>query len=101
MDDGLELGTHVVDLSDQLGHGSFGVVYSGQDIKSREHVAVKKLEILSDQRGEQALQEIKKYDKLRAHPNLVNLIDYHFKNNAFWLVMEYCSDGNLDEFMFK
>ena len=90
-----------MDLSDQLGHGSFGVVYSGQNIKSGERVAVKKLEILTDQRGEHALEEIKKYGKLRAHPNLVNLIDYHFKNTAFWVVMEYCSDGNLDEFMFK
>ena len=93
------LGSHLVDLSDLLGQGAFGIVYAGRDATSGTPVAVKKLAIKQEEDGSQALEEIKKYLRIPPHANLVTLLDYHFKDNAFWLVLEYCTDGNMDEYV--
>ena len=96
----MELGSYIVDLGEKLGQGSFGIVYRGRVAKSGDPVAVKQLEIRTDDHGTRALDEIKKYERLPAHPNLVKLLDFHYKNNAFWLVLEHCNGGNLDEFAY-
>ena len=93
------LGSHLVDLNEILGQGAFGIVYAGRHATSGTPVAVKKLTILEEEAGTLALEEIKKYVRLPKHPNLVELIDYHFKDNAFWLVLEFCTDGTLEEFV--
>ena len=97
----MEIGLYTIDLSEKLGQGTFGVVYKGRITKSGEPIAVKQLEIRTDDHGTQALEEIKKYERIPAHPNLVKLLDFHYKNKAFWLVLEHCNGGNLDEFAYK
>ena len=95
------LGSHVVDLDNILGQGAFGIVFKGKHATTREPVAVKKLITSKEDGGRLALEEIKKYERLPPHPNIVKLLDYHFLDNAFWLVLEYCTDGTLEEFVYK
>ena len=93
------LGKHLVNLTEELGSGSFGIVYAGKHATSGKKVAVKKLTIVDEEAGRLALEEIKKYERLPKHPNLVEMIDYHYQRNAFWLVLEYCTDGTLEQFV--
>ena len=95
------LGSHVVDLNNILGQGAYGIVFLGKHAKTREPVAVKKLITSKEDGGRLALEEIKKYERLPPHPNIVKLLDYHFVDNAFWLVLEFCTDGTLEEFVCK
>ena len=97
----MELGLYSVDTSTKLGQGNFGIVYKGRVTKTGAPVSVKQLEIRTDEHGARAMEEMKKYERLPEHPNLVKLLDFHYKNNAFWLVLEYCNGGNLDEFACK
>ena len=97
----LKLGAYTVRLTDKLGQGTFGVVYSGRGTKSGEKVAVKQCEIQSDEKGSMAMVEIKNFQQLENHPNIVHLYDFHYRNNSFWMVMEFCDLGDLEQYMKK
>ena len=79
--------------------GTFGVVYSGKHITSGEKIAVKQCEIKNDQHGSMAMIEIKNFQQLENHPNIVRLYDFHYQKNSFWLVMEFCDAGDLVQYM--
>ncbi|KAI0013649.1 kinase-like protein [Xylariaceae sp. FL0662B] len=87
-----------------LNHGSFGMVFTARDLQTGEIVAVKCLtkraaandvgaEFAVDERSE----ELFSHRLLGAHPNIVNLI-HSFETDAHvYLVLEYCSRGDLYE----
>ena len=95
----IKLGQYAVNLHDILGRGGFGIVYSGTDEKAGKKVAVKKIKIVKDEDGYMAMQEIKHFDRLPAHPNLIRLLDFHYKDRAFWMVMDFCDAGDLDVYV--
>ncbi|KAI0180283.1 kinase-like protein [Hypoxylon sp. FL1284] len=87
-----------------LNHGSFGMVFMARDLKTNELVAIKCLtkksaacdigiEFAVDERSEELLS----HRRLGAHPNVVNLV-HSFETDAHvYLVLEYCSRGDLYE----
>ena len=87
-----------------LNHGSFGMVFMARDIKTNELVAIKCLtkratandagiEFAYDDKSE----ELFCHRVLGSHPNIVNLI-HSFETDAhLYLVLEYCSHGDLYE----
>lgn len=87
-----------------LNHGSFGMVFMAKDLKTNQLVAIKCLtkksaandfgiEFAVDERSEELLS----HRLLGAHPNVVNLV-HHFETDAhMYLVLEYCSRGDLYE----
>ncbi|KAI0399915.1 kinase-like domain-containing protein [Xylaria palmicola] len=87
-----------------LNHGSFGMVFLARDLQTNNLVAIKcmtkraaaneaGLEYAIDERSEELLC----HRLLAAHPNIVNLI-HSFETEAhFYLVLEYCSRGDLYE----
>ncbi|KAJ8131186.1 hypothetical protein O1611_g2443 [Lasiodiplodia mahajangana] len=87
-----------------LNHGSFGLVFLARDLKTNELVAIKcmtkqaaandaGLEFAVDDRSEELLS----HRRLGSHPNIVNLV-HSFETDAhFYLVLEYCSRGDLYE----
>ncbi|KAI1429408.1 kinase-like domain-containing protein [Xylaria sp. FL1777] len=87
-----------------LNHGSFGMVFLAKDLQTNDLVAIKcmtkraaaneaGLEFAMDERSEEQLCHL----RLGAHPNIVNLI-HSFETEAhFYLVLEYCSRGDLYE----
>ena len=102
----LSLGLYNIDLNSRIAKGSFGVVYNGSHKKRHFNIAAKQCElkesedgkIHKDKRGELALLEIKNWQELK-HPHIVELYDYHFKDNSFWMIMEFCEAGSLDTYV--
>ena len=87
--------------ADKIGLGGFGTVYKGKHIHRGNIVALKECAIESDSQGFQAMKEVKNFQKLGKHQNIVHLFDFYFRNNAFWFVMEFCDLGHLSQYMRK
>lgn len=84
-----------------LNHGSFGMVFLAKDTVSSEFVAIKCLSKVPSPHNNSILDEnsveLACHDRLGHHPNIVNLI-YSFETNAHvYLVLEFCSMGDLYE----
>lgn len=97
----LKLGAYTANLADTLGSGSFGIVYSGKETRSGKKVAIKRIKIEKDEDGFTAMQEIKQFDRLPDHTNLIRLLDFHYKERAFWMVMDFCEEGDLNDYVIK
>lgn len=87
-----------------LNHGSFGMVFMAEDILFRKQVALKCLTkpaadldkthgIMVDDKSE----ELVIHTRIGHHPHIVNLIDSFETETHSYLVLEYCSMGDLYE----
>ena len=95
----LSLGSYDIDLTDKLGQGTFGVVYRGRHSKNKDVVAVKQCEVKTDEFGFMAMKEIKHFQQLEGHANIVRLLDFHYNKNSIWMVMDFCDAGDLTKYM--
>ena len=87
-----------------LNHGSFGMVFMAKDTLTGETVAVKCLTkptvanacpsaLSVDDRSE----ELACHARLGSHPNIVNMIHHFESDSHIYLVLEFCSMGDLYE----
>ncbi|KAK3692783.1 kinase-like domain-containing protein [Podospora appendiculata] len=87
-----------------LNHGSFGMVFMAQDLKTNQAVALKCLtkksaainsdfEFAVDEKSE----ELVLHRRLGSHPNIVNLIDSFETDAHIYIVLEFCQRGDLYE----
>ena len=90
------------EMGNDLGKGRFGKVKLGIHKSTGQHVAIKiiKKTAMSQSDGELVKSEID-IMKLCHHPNIVHLLD-HFENAEYiFIVMEYLSGGDLDNYLRK
>ncbi|KAF2710990.1 kinase-like protein [Pleomassaria siparia CBS 279.74] len=87
-----------------LNHGSFGMVFQAKDLVTGEIVAVKVITkndaaesypsgFAVDERSE----ELAVHLRIGSHPNIVNLLQSFESDNHIYLVLEFCSNGDLYE----
>ncbi|KFH43113.1 Serine/threonine-protein kinase-like protein [Hapsidospora chrysogenum ATCC 11550] len=87
-----------------LNHGSFGMVFTAQDLETNQTVAIKcltkrsasaeaGLELAIDDKSE----EFALHTRIGSHPNIVNLLNTFETDAHVYLVLEYCSQGDLYE----
>lgn len=87
-----------------LNHGSFGMVFQAKDLVTDDNVAIKVITKTSaaancpsafavDERSE----ELGVHLRLGDHPNVVNLLQSFESQNHVYLVLEFCSNGDLYE----
>lgn len=87
-----------------LNHGSFGMVFQAKDLVTDEQVAIKVITkptanltspaaFAVDERSE----ELDIHYRLGSHPNIVNLLQSFDTANHVYLVLEFCSNGDLYE----
>ena len=91
---------YAVDANEQLGQGSYGIVFQGRDTNTGQQVAIKciKPPITSD--GENIMKRIEnELELLRSinHPNIVRLLHYKQTEQCAYMVLELCT-CNLQEF---
>ena len=79
-----------------IGQGGFGEVFTGESVHDGKKVALK---VMNGSMNADFLQkhtnEIEAMRRLN-HPNIVSFEDVFFWDNQFWLVMEYCDGGTLE-----
>lgn len=101
--DGVVLGDRYRTIS-PLNHGSFGMVFMAEDIKTGETVAVKCLTKKSaagdagfDFAIDDKSEELALHSRLGRHPNIVSLLDSFETDAHVYLVLEFCPRGDLYE----
>ncbi|KAF2250573.1 kinase-like protein [Trematosphaeria pertusa] len=88
-----------------LNHGSFGMVFQAKDLVTGEHVAIKVITktgatlswpsaFAVDERSEELGIHLRIGS---SHPNVVNLIQSFETQNHVYLVLEFCTNGDLYE----
>ncbi|CAK8539513.1 unnamed protein product [Lathyrus sativus] len=88
-------------FSEELGRGSFGIVYKGElkAAASYNVVAVKRLDRLAQDRDKEFKTELSAIGKT-CHKNLVRLIGFCDEGIHRMLVYEYMSNGSLADILF-
>jgi serine/threonine-protein kinase ULK/ATG1 len=89
-------------LNKQIGQGQFGTVYSGKHKTSKLTVAVKEMALagLSEKLLQQMELEIKAMKKVR-HSAVISLHDVYKTKQNVYLMMEYCTGGDLESYVEK
>jgi len=87
-----------------LNHGSFGMVFMAKDLTSNQHVAIKCLtkrsaigEFESPFAIDERSEELACHAQLGSHANIVNLISSFETDAHIYIVLEFCSRGDLYE----
>ncbi|CEJ87629.1 hypothetical protein VHEMI04469 [[Torrubiella] hemipterigena] len=87
-----------------LNHGSFGMVFLAQDLMTNQPVAIKCLTKKSDGADDEQefavddhSEEFALHRSLGTHENIVNLLNSFETESHFYLVMEFCGQGDLYE----
>ena len=94
---GLQLDGRFTALS-PLNHGSFGMVFLAKDNQTGDQVAIKCLSKQTlDGQGSDHLLELLCHDRLGNHKNIVNLVHAFETEIHMFLVLEFCSMGDLYE----
>ncbi|XP_042451428.1 G-type lectin S-receptor-like serine/threonine-protein kinase LECRK1 [Zingiber officinale] len=101
-----ELEQATKEFKEELGRGSFGVVYKGELLSSSGSamlIAVKRLDrlrnVIDDDGDKEFTNEVRSIGKTY-HKNLVRLIGYCHEESQRLLVYEYMSRGSLQGFLF-
>jgi serine/threonine protein kinase len=87
-----------------LNHGSFGMVFQAKDLVTGEHVAIKvitktnaAIDCPSAFAVDERSEELAIHFAISDHPNIVNLVQSFETLNHVYLVLEFCSNGDLYE----
>ena len=83
---------------DEIGRGSFGVVYKGH--WAGTEVAIKHIKIRNAKRIQSVLESEVKVHCMVRHPNIVQIMALSYLKNSILMVSEYIEGSNLDELIF-
>ena len=87
------------ELKEKLGEGGYGSVYKVLQKKTNYLRAVKAIKKKSVDKNEfiNELEVLKTVD----HPNIIKLFDCYYDRNFYYMVVEYCSGGDLFDYIKK
>ena len=92
----------IYDIKEKLGSGKFGLIKLGINKKTNQKVAIK---IMSKKKMEDSDLELVRTEieilKICQHPNIIQLYDVFENINYFYIIMEYCSGGDLFSYLEK
>ena len=80
----------------RLGQGGFGTVYRGFDKKSNKDVAIKEVD---KEKHPNFCERERNFMRKCSHENIIKLLDYEEDGTKCFFIMEYCPEGNLDDFV--
>lgn len=85
-------------LLKRIGRGSFATVWKGVELENQHAVAIKILTRSTFQENAQFHQEVSVLKQIQ-HVNVVKLIDLKRTPSSYFLILEYCSGGDLAAFL--
>ena len=84
------------EVRQKIGKGKFGLVKSGINKETHKQVAIK---IMAKKNMDKSDLELAKVEidilKISQHPNIIKLYDIYENENYIYIIMEYCSRGDL------
>ena len=86
-------------LESQVGKGAYGQIYLGID-KSGKKYAIKFIKKKKLIKGEFLANEVRIGSKMK-HPNILSIKEVYEDSKTISLVMEYCADGDLFDYITK
>eukprot|EP01017_Pseudomicrothorax_dubius_P047251 TRINITY_DN8458_c0_g1_i1.p1 TRINITY_DN8458_c0_g1~~TRINITY_DN8458_c0_g1_i1.p1 ORF type:complete len:549 (+),score=107.64 TRINITY_DN8458_c0_g1_i1:94-1740(+) len=92
--------------ADLLGKGSFGVVYRGRNTKTNEDIAIKVIPAMMFEKNPALTGMLKAEIGNMARvakdcSHIVKLLDVKRTRRNLYLILELCSDGSLDQYIYK
>ena len=92
--------TDLYEIKEQVGNGKFGLIKIGINKKTRKQVAIKIMskKDMTNQDLELVRTEIEIL-KICQHPNIIQLYDVFENLDYFYIIMEYCSGGDLFSYL--
>ena len=82
-----------------IAEGGYALIYKIQSISDEKMYALKKITIQSPNHKKQIKREIKIWKELSKFSNIVELVDFIFTERHAYIVMEYCEEGTLLDFV--
>lgn len=97
---GKKLGKYI--LIKEIGRGQFGTVYVAESEEDQKQYAVKVVQkSLID--GNTMLKKLQKAEvgvmNNINHPNIMHLFDFLESENNYYLIMQFCNNGDLEQYM--
>ena len=90
----------IYEVKQKLGNGKFGLVKLGINKQTNQKVAIK---IMSKKQMNTSDLELVRTEieilKICQHPNIIKLYDIFENENYYYIIMEYCSGGDLFSFL--
>ena len=84
------------EIKQKIGNGKFGLVKCGINKETKKPVAIK---IMAKKNMDKSDLELAKVEidilKIGQHPNIIKLYDIYENENYIYIIMEYCSGGDL------
>lgn len=92
-------GRYAIDLEAPLGSGGMCLVYRGQDLRTRQEVAVKtlRLEYRRDPEIRARFRREARLIAFLAHPNVIRVVDFVDDRGTSWVVLEHVPGRTLQE----
>jgi serine/threonine protein kinase len=89
-------------LDRKIEDGKFIIIYEATKLSTTEKVAIKLVaaHLLDEEGLERSKEECLIIQQLH-HPNIVKLVDYFLNSRYMGIITEYCSGGNLQEYLNK
>ncbi|KAL4486491.1 hypothetical protein ABPG72_018445 [Tetrahymena utriculariae] len=86
----------------QIGSGAYSTVHQGSNNQIHQKVAIKMIpnSKLNDTVYQRVISEIKILTSLN-HPNIVKIIDFKKTSQNYYLIFEFCSNGDLENYIKK
>jgi serine/threonine protein kinase len=98
--DGFKIGKYV--MTKKLGQGSFSTVYLARDTKANKHFACKKMPRKTFDNSAQMKRLLDNEASIMQrihHPNILHVHDMFITDNNYYLITDFCDQGDLDQFM--
>lgn len=92
---------HEYTLLEELGHGGMGAVYLARHRRTGAPVAIKLMlpQVAADERAVDLFQREVRNTMSLAHRHVVRLLDHGYARGAFFLVLEYCDAGSVEQLL--
>lgn len=81
----------------EFASGAFSKIYIGYNKYTKKKVAIKEIIIKNTKSKKYIKREIELHKKLN-HINIIKLFDIYNYNNRFYMILEFCKDGDLANF---
>ena len=95
------VGDYKLAFANILGSGTYGHVVKGYHKDTEEPVAVKRIQIKRHDKTQETYlkREVNALQEIPFHTNIVQMHHHETKDGFFNIMMEFCDQGTLEEFM--